>query len=377
MFKNLVFAKYKEKELQLDLLYTVYGLIVTYPLIFLAVFVYQLGGILATALIYSVSAFSIGAAPIFIGPISDKTGYRIRYAIISMLAGSILMLFSTFSQFLAIPIMIISSAILQIGQPLFISYETERSKRIGSSVGKIYVFINLGYLFGSLLFGYVISSIGFVLTTIIFSLTSAFLALFFLKVNEERIFVNNPYKLGIIDSILNSKPKSIIYSSLVFIPALFFSIVPAYYVFFLESSVFEWGVVNFISTLTGVIASKYVGNIADKFGIKNTLLIGSSYYPIYYLTLLLYPDPLIFAILYSLPFWLFIWIPLYSYSAQISEIYERATYVSNINFLIGIFRSLGGILGGLLVMFFDLNTFFIISIALSVLIPLAIKVYKA
>jgi len=376
VFRRLTFKTNIIREYSLYLLYGIYGVLVTYPLIFLSVYVYKFGGIIATALIYAASAFSIGIAPIFISPLSDKTGFRIKYSNIFILLGSLLMLLSISLKDFVLPILIIASALLQVGQPLFISYETERNKNVGSSVGKFYIFINLGYLFGSLLFGLIISYFGFESTTIIFSLAGIVISIVFLRVKEERIYVKNPKKMSIIKALFSSKLSSLIYSSMVIVPALFFSIVPAYYVYFLNGNVLDWGIVNFTSTLTSVIASIYVGKIVDKIGVKKTLLVGSIYYPIYYLTLLFYPNQFIFAFLYSLPFWLFIWIPLYSYSAQISEVYERATFVSNMNFLIGIFRSFGGILGGLIVMFFDIYTFFILSILLSVLFPIFIKIYN-
>jgi Major Facilitator Superfamily. len=175
-------------------LYGIYGVFVTYPLIFLSVYVYKFGGIIATALIYAASAFSIGIAPIFISPLSDKTGFRIKYSNIFILLGSLLMLLSISLKDFVLPILIIASALLQVGQPLFISYETERNKNVGSSVGKFYIFINLGYLFGSLLFGLIISYFGFESTTIIFSLAGIVISIVFLRVKEERIYVKNPKK---------------------------------------------------------------------------------------------------------------------------------------------------------------------------------------
>ncbi len=363
-------------KLYLYIIYTIYGFIVTYPLIFIAVYTYQLGGIIATAFIYAISAISIGIAPIFISPFSDRSGYRIRYALISIFTGSIIMILSSILDKIALILIILSSAIIQIGQPLFISYETERSKLTGSSVGKVYLYINFGYLIGSLVFGFVLTYIDFKMMGIIFGLIGIILSLTFFYFKEDKLFSFNPNKTSIIRTLLTTNKFNLLSSFLVIILALFYSIVPAYYVFFLNGKILDWGIVNAISTLTGVISSPYIGKITDRIGTKKTMLIGLIYYPIYYASLYFYPSQIVFDILYSLPFWLFIWIPLYSYSAQISSIYERATSLSNINLLIGIFRGLGGIFGGIVAYFLTMNEFFVISILLSLIIPIIYYIFS-
>jgi hypothetical protein len=157
-------------------------------LIFIAVYTYQLGGILATAFIYAISAISIGIAPIFISPFSDRSGYRIRYALISIFTGSIIMILSSILDKIALILIILSSAIIQIGQPLFISYETERSKLTGSSVGKVYLYINFGYLIGSLVFGFVLTYIDFKMMGIIFGLIGIILSLTFFCLKKTNYF---------------------------------------------------------------------------------------------------------------------------------------------------------------------------------------------
>ncbi len=362
----------------LEIIYTFYGFLITYPLIFLSIYAYEITGILATALIYAAAAFSTGIAPIFIAPISDRSGYRIKYASIAILIGSLLLLSSTFidERIFILATIIISSAIIQIGQPLIISYETERSKKIGTSVGKVFLFINLGYFLGSIFFGYIIEILGFELSTILESILGMVISLWMFKFKEERIFNENPKKLNLLDVITKTNFFRLFSSSIIIAPAIFFSIVPAYYIFYLKGGIVEWGLINAISTVTGIAASPYVGKLIDKLGIKKVILIGSIYYPTYYILLYITDNILVFAVLYSLPFWLFLWIPLFSYSAMYSNSYERATSVSNINLLIGIFRTLGGILGGLVFLFLGPSNFFIISIALSIIMPSILLVLK-
>ncbi len=362
----------------LEIIYTFYGFLITYPLIFLSIYAYEITGILATALIYAAAAFSTGIAPIFIAPISDRSGYRIKYASIAVLIGSLLLLSSTFidERIFILATLIISSAIIQIGQPLIISYETERSKKIGTSVGKVFLFINLGYFLGSIFFGYIIEILGFELSTILESILGMVISLWMFKFKEERIFNENPKKLNLLDVITKTNFFRLFSSSIIIAPAIFFSIVPAYYIFYLKGGIVEWGLINAISTVTGIAASPYVGKLIDKLGIKKVILIGSIYYPTYYILLYITDNILVFAVLYSLPFWLFLWIPLFSYSAMYSNSYERATSVSNINLLIGIFRTLGGILGGLVFLFLGPSNFFIISIALSIIMPSILLVLK-
>jgi MFS family permease len=152
--------------------------------------------------------------------------------------------------------------------------------------------------------------------------------------------------------------------------------VPVYYVTVLKGSVLDWGLVNALSTLAGMITSPYIGNLVDRLGTKRVLLIGSIYYPAYYATLLIYPDIIIFAIFYAMPFWLFIWIPLFSHSALISEKFDRATYVSNMNLLIGLFRTLGGIFAGALLSFVDITAFLLFATIISIAIPLILLLSK-
>jgi len=104
VFRRLTFKTNIIREYSLYLLYGIYGVFVTYPLIFLSVYVYKFGGIIATALIYAASAFSIGIAPIFISPLSDKTGFRIKYSNIFILLGSLLMLLSISLKDFVLPI---------------------------------------------------------------------------------------------------------------------------------------------------------------------------------------------------------------------------------------------------------------------------------
>jgi DHA1 family multidrug resistance protein-like MFS transporter len=361
------------------ILYVIYGLLITYPLIFIGIYAYSLNGILATALIYAASAFSMGIAPIFIAPISDKTGYRLRYAITSLLIGSTMLLLSTFfedNRIITILILILASAILQIGQPLFVSYETERSKQMGSSVGKVFLYINLGYFIGSILFGFIIYYLSFRVTSISISLLGILISLIFLFFKEERIYNPNYHDINIIKLFKATSKITLIYSMLVFAPAFVYSIVPVYYVTVLKGSVLDWGLVNALSTLAGMITSPYIGNLVDRLGTKRVLLIGSIYYPAYYATLLIYPDSIIFAIFYAMPFWLFIWIPLFSYSALISEKFDRATYVSNMNLLIGLFRTLGGIFAGALLSFVDITAFLLFATIISIAIPLILLLSK-
>ncbi len=362
----------------LEIIYTFYGFLITYPLIFLSIYAYEITGILATALIYAAAAFSTGIAPIFIAPISDRSGYRIKYASIAILIGSLLLLSSAFidERIFILAALIISSAIIQIGQPLIISYETERSKEIGTSVGKVFLFINLGYFLGSIFFGYIIEILGFELSTILESILGMVISLWMFKFKEERIFNENPKKLNLLDVITKTNFFRLFSSSIIIVPAIFFSIVPAYYIFYLKGGIVEWGLINAISTMTGIAASPYVGKLIDKLGIKKVILIGSIYYPTYYISLYITDNILVFAVLYALPFWLFLWIPLFSYSAMYSNSYERAISVSNINLLIGIFRTLGGILGGLVFLFLGPNNFFIVSIALSIIMPSILVVLK-
>jgi DHA1 family multidrug resistance protein-like MFS transporter len=361
------------------ILYVIYGLLITYPLIFIGIYAYSLNGILATALIYAASAFSMGIAPIFIAPISDKTGYRLRYAITSLLIGSTMLLLSTFfedNRIITILILILASAILQIGQPLFVSYETERSKQMGSSVGKVFLYINLGYFIGSILFGFIIYYLSFRVTSISISLLGILISLIFLFFKEERIYNPNYHDINIIKLFKATSKITLIYSMLVFAPAFVYSIVPVYYVTVLKGSVLDWGLVNALSTLAGMITSPYIGNLVDRLGTKRVLLIGSIYYPAYYATLLIYPDSIIFAIFYAMPFWLFIWIPLFSHSALISEKFDRATYVSNMNLLIGLFRTLGGIFAGALLSFVDITAFLLFATIISIAIPLILLFSK-
>jgi MFS family permease len=361
------------------ILYVIYGLLITYPLIFIGIYAYSLNGILATALIYAASAFSMGIAPIFIAPISDKTGYRLRYAITSLLIGSTMLLLSTLfedNRIITILILILASAILQIGQPLFVSYETERSKQMGSSVGKVFLYINLGYFIGSILFGFIIYYLSFRVTSISISLLGILISLIFLFFKEERIYNPNYHDINIIKLFKATSKITLIYSMLVFAPAFVYSIVPVYYVTVLKGSVLDWGLVNALSTLAGMITSSYIGNLVDRLGIKRVLLIGSIYYPAYYATLLIYPDLIIFAIFYAMPFWLFIWIPLFSHSALISEKFDRATYVSNMNLLIGLFRTLGGIFAGILLSFVDITAFLLFATIISIAIPLILLFSK-
>jgi len=359
-------------------LYIIYGLLITYPLIFIGIYTYSLNGILATALVYAASAFSMGITPIFVAPISDKTGYRLRYAIISLVVGSTMLLLSTLfenSEMIVI-ILILASAVLQIGQPLFVSYETERSKQVGSSVGKIFLYINLGYFIGSIIFGFIIYYLNFRFTSISISLLGILISLIFLFFKEERIYKPNYHDINIIKVLKATSKITLIYSMLSFSPAFVYSIVPVYYVIILKGSVLDWGLVNAISTLVGMMTSQYIGNLVDRLGIKRVLLIGSIYYPVYYATLLIYPNLIIFAILYAMPFWLFIWIPLFSYSALISEKFDRATYVSNMNLLLGIFRTLGGIFAGILLSHMDITAFLLFATILSIVIPLILFLSK-
>ncbi|MDT7892514.1 MAG: MFS transporter [Thermoproteota archaeon] len=361
------------------ILYVIYGLLITYPLIFIGIYAYSLNGILATALIYAASAFSMGITPIFIAPISDKTGYRLRYAITSLLIGSTMLLLSTFfedNRIITILILILASAILQIGQPLFVSYETERSKQMGSSVGKVFLYINLGYFIGSILFGFIIYYLSFRVTSISISLLGILISIIFLFFKEERIYNPNYHDINIIKLFKATSKITLIYSMLVFAPAFVYSIVPVYYVTVLKGSVLDWGLVNALSTLAGMITSPYIGNLVDRLGTKRVLLIGSIYYPAYYATLLIYPDLIIFAIFYAMPFWLFIWIPLFSHSALISEKFDRATYVSNMNLLIGLFRTLGGIVAGILLSFVDITAFLLFATIISIAIPLILLFSK-
>jgi MFS family permease len=361
------------------ILYVIYGLLITYPLIFIGIYAYSLNGILATALIYAASAFSMGITPIFIAPISDKTGYRLRYAITSLLIGSTMLLLSTFfedNRIITILILILASAILQIGQPLFVSYETERSKQMGSSVGKVFLYINLGYFIGSILFGFIIYYLSFRVTSISISLLGILISIIFLFFKEERIYNPNYHDINIIKLFKATSKITLIYSMLVFAPAFVYSIVPVYYVTVLKGSVLDWGLVNALSTLAGMITSPYIGNLVDRLGTKRVLLIGSIYYPAYYATLLIYPDLIIFAIFYAMPFWLFIWIPLFSHSALISEKFDRATYVSNMNLLIGLFRTLGGIFAGALLSFVDITAFLLFATIISIAIPLILLLSK-
>lgn len=362
----------------LDVLYATYGLLIIYPLVFISIYAYQLASIIAAALLYATAALTIGVAPIFIAPLSDRTGYRIKYAVRALALGSLLFLLSAMieERIILILMLILASAIIQIGQPLFISYETERNEKAGSSVGKVYLFINTGYFIGSFFFGLTIDYLGFRTASIIAGILGIVISLYSLRIREERIFKENPYSLSIITVIKKTNKFSLASASLVFVPALFFSIVPIYYVYYLAGKALDWGIVNAVSTLTSILASPYVGNIVDRIGIKRVLLIGMVYYPIYYISLLLYPNLLLFAILYSLPFWLFLWIPLFSYSAILSNSYERAIFVSNMNLLIGLFRTLGGIVGGILVYLFGINLFFMIAIISSLILILVLIALK-
>lgn len=362
----------------LSLAYTIYGLLITYPLIFLSIYVYHLGGYLASALIYASTAIAIGIAPIFIAPFSDRSGYRLKYATFALLIGSSILLSSAFLNYFWIELfaIIASSALIQIGQPLFISYETERNKMTGSSVGKVFLFINLGYFLGSILFGLAIDLLGFNLTTIIASATGISIAIAFLNFKEERLFSENPVKINYFDAFKLKDQFGLLSSMSVLAAAVFFSIVPAYYVYSLKGGVLDWGLVNAISTITGIFASPFVGRLVDKFGIKKVILIGLLYYPIYYSSVFLYPDLILFAVFYVMPFWLFLWIPLFSYSAEKSLIYERAIEVSRMNFLIGIFRTIGGLMGGFIIEALGQQLFFISIISLSLMIISIILLIK-
>ncbi|HLI46463.1 MAG TPA: MFS transporter [Geobacterales bacterium] len=361
-----------ENKIFTSTLYTLYGILITYPLIFLEIYAYQLSGIIAAVMIYSISSLAMGIAPLLVAPLSDRTGYRLRYAILAILVGSIFLLASTLVEqvSLVIVLMIIGSAILQIGQPLFIAFETERREKVGRSVGDVYLFINLGYFIGSVVYGYFIEILSFKVTSISTSLIGVVISTLFLPMKENRIHSDGSKHLKIWDT-LKSMDKVIVFSSiLAFGPALVYSIIPIYYTNLLRGGVLDWGVVNAFATLIGIFVSPYVGKLIDSIGIRMTLAIGAAYYPIYYLSIILYPNTIFFAIIYALPFWLFVWIPLFTLPALYSTNEERARKVSSMNFSIDVFRALGGVAGGSLYYLLDPYTFIIISALISTILPI-------
>jgi len=352
--------------------YTLYGILITYPLIFLSIYAYQLGGIIAAASIYIASSLAMGITPLVVAPLSDKTGYRLKYAILAILFGSVILFTSTFihETLLIILLLILGSAILQIGQPLFISYETERQPLVGKSVGNVFLYINLGYFIGSIIFGYTIEIISFTLASLSISLVGIIVSLLFINLKENRIIRNGSNNFSFYRFVRSIDKNIILSSSLVFSPSLVYSIVPVYYTTFLKGGILDWGIVNALSTLVGIFASPYVGKLIDSIGIKKVLAIGCTYYPIYYASIMIFPNTIFFAIIYTLPFWLFIWIPLFALPAINISNNERATRVSSMNFSINVFRALGGTAGGTLYYIMGPNYFMLSSTLISILIPI-------
>ena len=359
-------------------IYIFYGILYTYPLIFLSIYAYELNGYIAAALLYVSLAFILGIFPRVIAPISDKTGYRIRYAGYGISIGSLIMIITSLNSYLSsfflIGLILLASSFISVGQPLFLTYESERSKYKGESVGIVFFYINIGYLVGSIIFGYALDLMGFLTVNLIIGIFGAILGLISHFIKEEKILNKEVSKVK--SSLLTGLNRfNFLLCVYIIIPAYFFSIVPVYFILYLSNSLFLWGVINLVSTLTSIIASYYVGKMISKFGYIKTLCLAFVYYPLYYYLLLNYQNILLFTILYSIPAWLFLWIPVFSYTSEITK-GQLATAISNVNFFIGIFRSLGGVLGGVITSYFSLFFYFYFVIFLSIILSLAIIFMK-
>jgi len=357
--------------------YVFYGILYTYPLIFLSIYVYKLDGYIAAALLYVSLAFTLGIFPRIIAPISDKTGYRIRYAGYGISIGSLVMIIaslnSNLSPILLISLILIASSLISIGQPLFLTYESERSKYKGESIGIVFFYVNIGYLIGSIIFGYALDLVDFSIVNLIIGIFGIFLGLTSYFIKEEKI---TKKEVLIKNSLLTGLDRfNFLMCIYIIIPAYFFSIIPVYFILYISPSLFLWGIINLVATLTSIIASYYVGKMITKIGYIKTLGFAFVYYPLYYYLLLHYHDILLFAILYSIPAWLFLWIPVFSYTSEITK-EQLATAISNVNLFIGIFRSLGGILGGIIISYFTLFVYFYFIIFLSIILSLTIIFIK-
>jgi predicted MFS family arabinose efflux permease len=357
--------------------YTLFGVIVTLPLIFLGIYAYELGGIIYAALIYSFAAAGMGFIPRIIAPFSDLTKYRIKYAAYCVLIGSLILTIPAFfslSKEIIITLLILSASIIQIAQPLFLSYETERNYKTGVSVGNVFMYVNVGYLLGSLLYALVIHYAGFKESFILTSLLGLITFLTFFKFKE--IPLNYEGKVNVKDLKSGIDIFNLANIAYIFVPAFSFSILPVLYVEYLKGEILDWGYANIIATITSIIGSYYVGYLVDKLGFKRTISFVIVYYPLYYYILYIFPNIPLFIIMYSVPAWLFLWIPVFSYSSKISKPYERATALANVNLYIGIFRSSGGICAGLVINEVGFKSFLLIGTIIALIFSFIIILLK-
>jgi hypothetical protein len=253
----------------LSLGYTSFGILVTLPIIFLGIYAYELGGIIYTSLIYSLAAAGMGFIPRIIAPFSDLTRYRIKYASYCVLLGSSILIFPVLfnlSKEILIAILIASASIIQIAQPLFLSYETEREYKTGSAIGNVFMYINLGYLIGSLIYALLISYSGFNSSFIFTVILGILTFLVFLKFKE--LPINYEGKVDVKDIKTGIDAFNLANIAYIFVPAFSFSILPVLYVEYLKGGILDWGFANIISTITSIIGSYYIGGLVDKIGFK-------------------------------------------------------------------------------------------------------------
>ncbi len=343
--------------------------------IFTPLHVFLLGGSLfIIGVICALPPFaSVVTTPIW-GHLSDKTGVRKPFIILgTATSGLLALLYAILTEpfhFLVLTLAIIPFNVAYF--PATYALLTERVEMRGESLGKCEAYTSAGWLIGSLVGGLCAESMNLQAIFIIASASATLgtlIILFGLEEHPKKRKHKNTENMTFKEILTRPQMKTLFALLLIIYTgtasfSTFFSI---YFTETIGGNYALLGISNALATLFGSIVSVPLGKAADKIGRKPIILYSTLGYVILFILLIIVRDPYAVALLWTIPFYVGIYVGFGAMVSDITSEEERARGMSILSISVSIGSGLGAIIGGALGQNFgiDKNLYFATLLSLS------------